>query len=196
MPFGQSRPSYSTLASRLPPFSVTTQILLPSQLATNTAPLLPTRMVRASLMPLANTSTLKPFGTLIFLTGSWSSGVTSGGLGTGARACAPAVSGRPTSGPSAGGGLVMEGGALGSSMALAGCMASSSAPRPQAMDTPRTAFLEMSISFLPWFSTSWHLLRARCAATQCHAVGVLTASVRDFRGNRQPPLFSGTFYAV
>src|SRR5262245_41045142 len=80
-------------------------------------------------MPLAYTSTLKPFGALILSSGSLSAAAASGGAGTGASFCAPGVSGRPMSGEPGGNGAA-------GCCAAAGQDASSSVPRVPASTRP------------------------------------------------------------
>src|SRR4051795_10424984 len=64
MPFGASRPFRIVFTSRLPSLLVTAYTLFRLRLLTNTVPLSPSASERASGMPSAQTSTLKPAGTL------------------------------------------------------------------------------------------------------------------------------------
>src|SRR4051795_13207591 len=69
MPFGESRPLSIVLTSRLPSLLVTAYTLFALRLLTNTVPLSPIASERASGMPSAQTSTLKPAGTFSVFTG-------------------------------------------------------------------------------------------------------------------------------
>src|ERR1700704_3088857 len=63
MPFGALRPLRMVFTSRVPPRSTTAYTFFDRRLLTNTVPLSPSASERASGMPSAQTSTLKPAGT-------------------------------------------------------------------------------------------------------------------------------------
>src|SRR2546426_9920115 len=63
MPFGALRPLRTVFTSRVPPRSTTAYTFFDRRLLTNTVPFLPRASERASGMPSAQTSTLKPGGT-------------------------------------------------------------------------------------------------------------------------------------
>src|SRR5258706_16044830 len=80
-----SRPLAMTFTSRLPALSTSAYTLPTTRLDTNSVPLLPRVIARALLRPDAHSSTLKPAGTLILLTGIFSAASGAGGWGIGAR---------------------------------------------------------------------------------------------------------------
>src|SRR5256885_13368678 len=63
MPFGELRPLRMVFTSRVPPRSTTAYTFFDRRLLTNTVPFSPRASERASGMPSAQTSTLKPGGT-------------------------------------------------------------------------------------------------------------------------------------
>src|SRR5215468_4964350 len=84
-----------TLTSRCPPRSRTAYTLPATRLDTNSVPLSPQVMARALLIPEAQSSALKPGGTLILSTGMSAAALGAGGWGMGARVESAMLAGCP-----------------------------------------------------------------------------------------------------
>ena len=78
---------------------ITYTLLATKSELTKMLPFSPWRRPRASSTPEAQTSALKPGGSLNLVTGSWSAGVGTGNAGTGAIFMASSVFGRPLAQP-------------------------------------------------------------------------------------------------